>query len=320
MIATKTKPVTENSAGSSALKQKLDHLDTPIFSSELMNWRGFGISKHRLPPGKSPERRAGGHYVVVQLNNSVKMDIEMSDGQHYNGRFFKGDVSYSPPGIACRAAWEQEREVLVISLDSSFVAARAGKDWPAGSLNFAPQFRVRDPLAEGIAQALGTEVSKQSARSANDPRLLAAANTDYANSLAEVLASHIIKDFTTPGAPVDRLKTGKLAPVKLRRATEFIVENIEAGVTLAEIAESVEMSPFHFARMFKQTTGFTPLQYVMEKKIEYSKSLLRNAELPLADIAFKLGFASQSHFTLHFRKLTGTTPKHFRDASPMVLS
>lgn len=319
MIAAKTKKLAENSEGSTALKQKLDHLDTPIFSSESMNWRGFGISKHRLPPGKSPERLAGGHYVVVQLNNSVKMDIEISGGQRYNGRFFKGDVSYSPPGVWCRAAWEQEREVLVISLDPSFVAARAGKDWPAETLNFAPQFRVRDPLIEGIAQALGTEVSAEYEKSSNDRERLAAANADYANSLAEVLASHIIKDFTTL-APADNLKNGKLAPVKLRRATEFIKENIEDGLTLSEIAESVEMSPFHFARMFKQTTGFTPLQYVMEKKIEYSKTLLQNAELPLADSAFKLGFASQSHFTLHFRKLTGTTPKHFRDASPMALS
>ena len=307
MIATQTKTA-PNAAGSlSALNQKLKHIEEkPLFSSESMNWRGFGISKHRMPPGKSPERVAGGHYVVVQLNNSVKMDIEIS-GSRYRGRFLKGDVSYAPPGIWCRSEWEQEREVLIISLDSNFVESRAGRSLPAGNLKFAPQFRRRDPLIEGIANELSTEVSKVSV---NDMAL--AADIDYANSLAEVLASHIIKEFTTP-EPLDNSRHGKLAPVKLRRATEFIKGRLEEAITLTEIAGAVEMSPFHFARMFKHTTGFTPLQYVLEQKIEYSKQLLKHPEMALADIAYKLGFASQSHFTMHFRKLTGTTPKHFRD-------
>ena len=307
MLADRTKPVNEKIETISALKQKLKHLEEkPIFSSESMSWRGFGISKHRLPPGKSPERLAAGHYIVVQLNNSVKMDIEIS-GSRYKGRFLKGDVSYAPPGIWCRSTWEQEREVLIISLDSSFVEARAGQSLPAEKLKFTPQFRRRDPLIEGIANELGTEVAKESA---SDER--AFADNDYANSLAEVLASHIIKEFTLP-EPIDNLKNGKLAPVKLRRATGFINERLAEGITLTDIAEAVEMSPFHFARMFKHTTGFTPLQYVMEQKIEYSKRLLGQPEMSLADIAYKLGFASQSHFTMHFRKLTGTTPKHFRD-------
>jgi AraC family transcriptional regulator len=307
MLAIQTKSVNEKAENSSALKLKLKHLEEkPIFSSENLNWRGFGISKHRLAPGKSPERVAGGHYVVVQLNNSVKVDMEIT-GSRYQGRFLKGDVSYAPPGMWCRASWEQEREVLIISLDSNFVEARAGGNLPAENLKFAPQFRRRDPLIEGIANELSTELAKESA---NDFRALA--DNDYANSLAEVLASHIIREFTTP-EPGDQIKGGKLAPVKLRRATDYIDARLEEGITLTDIAGAVEMSPFHFARMFKHTTGFTPLQYVLDRKIEYSKQLLQHLETPLADIAFRLGFASQSHFTMHFRKLTGTTPKHFRD-------
>lgn len=312
MIATETKSPVETAETTSALKQKLRYLpEKPIFSSESMNWRGFGISKHRLPPGRTPERFAGGHYVVVQLNNSVKIDIEVS-GSRYQGRFSKGDISYSPPGIWCRSTWEQERELLIVSLDSNFVAARTGNVLPAGKLKFIPQLRMRDPLIEGIAQALSLEVSSQkSAKSSIES--LPLVRSDYANSLAEVLAAHLIKDFTLPENHSDNLKSIKLAPHKLRRATDYISENLESGITLTDIADAAEISPFHFARMFKQSTGFSPLQYVMEQKIEHSKSLLRTEEIPLADIAFKLGFASQSHFTMHFRKLTGTTPKHYRD-------
>src|SRR5262249_43338579 len=157
--------------------------------------------------------------------------------------------------VRSRSAWEQEREVLIVSLDSSFVEARASQSLQAENLKFIPQFRLRDPLIEGIVNELSAEVVKESAADFS-----LTADNDYANSLAEVLTSHIIRDFTTQ-KPVANLRNGKLAPVKLRRATEFINDHLEEGITLMNIAEAVEMSPFHFARMFKQTTGFPPLQY-----------------------------------------------------------
>lgn len=307
MIAAKAVKIAETADAFSALQKKLSHYsDKPVYTSESKKWSGFGVSKYRLAPGKTPEQFATGHCFAVELNNSVKMEIRLN-GRLHRGRFSKGDISYAPPGVWCGSSWEQEREMLLVNLAPSFVTEHSSGFLRPGSLSLVPQPRVRDPLMEGIAHALGAEaVSDDSSE-----RIPGIPATNYAEALAEILVAHLVKNYSRP-TQLEAVHQGTLSPLNLRRATEFISDSLEDGVVLADIAEAVGMSPFHFSRMFKQTTGYTPLQYVMEQKIERAKQFLRKEEPPLADIAFRLGFASQSHFTSQFRRLTGTTPKHFR--------
>jgi AraC family transcriptional regulator len=105
---------------------------------------------------------------------------------------------------------------------------------------------------------------------------------------------------------------GELPKIKLRYAIEFINDNLGRNISLAEIAANVEMSPFHFARMFKRSMGLAPHQYVLEQRIDRAKTLLSETALSLTEIAYRLGFASQSHFTAVFRRLTSTTPEAYR--------
>ena len=106
-----------------------------------------------------------------------------------------------------------------------------------------------------------------------------------------------------------------VAPRKLRRAVDFINENLdkEQTVALSAVAQEVQMSYFHFSRVFKQSTGVSPNAYMTEQRIDRDKKLLTETDLPIAEIALRTGFASQSHFTTTFRKLVWTTPKAFRE-------
>jgi AraC family transcriptional regulator len=72
------------------------------------------------------------------------------------------------------------------------------------------------------------------------------------------------------------------------------------------------MSPFHFARCFKQTTGMTPHQFVTRERILRARKLLTSTEQPIGEIALSLGFASQSHFADVYRRITGSTPRRDR--------
>jgi AraC family transcriptional regulator len=134
----------------------------------------------------------------------------------------------------------------------------------------------------------------------------------YAESLANVLAVHLLRNYTQHG---DRLPTalGGLTGRKLNLATEFIRENIERDLGITEIASAVDLSPFHFARSFKQATGVSPHQYLIKSRIEQAKSLLAKSELPIVEVGFRVGFKNQSHFTTLFRKLTSLTPKAYRE-------
>jgi AraC family transcriptional regulator len=86
---------------------------------------------------------------------------------------------------------------------------------------------------------------------------------------------------------------------RIRRAQEFIRENLADGISLKEIAEAAgDVSPYHFARLFKQATGFSPYQFLLECRVLTAQQLLRaKRELSLGEIAFRCGFADQSSFT-----------------------
>jgi AraC family transcriptional regulator len=79
-------------------------------------------------------------------------------------------------------------------------------------------------------------------------------------------------------------------------------------------AEVAHLSPYHFARQFKAATGLAPHQFVITRRIEQAQHLLRtNGRLGLAEVAFRSGFANQSHFSLHFKRIAGVTPRRFRE-------
>ncbi|GAC1627214.1 MAG: hypothetical protein NVS9B10_15940 [Nevskia sp.] len=97
----------------------------------------------------------------------------------------------------------------------------------------------------------------------------------------------------------------------LYRALIFMESNLGQKIRLEDIAMAACVSQFHFARQFRVCTGYSPMEYLFRIRIERSKRLLAESELPLGAIALELGFCDQSHFTRHFRRLVGSTPKRY---------
>lgn len=85
-----------------------------------------------------------------------------------------------------------------------------------------------------------------------------------------------------------------------------------AGPTLEQMAAVARLSPYHFARQFKAATGLPPHQYLIARRLERGKRLLREGKFPLVQVATRAGFSSHVQFTVHFKRLVGVTPKRFR--------
>jgi AraC family transcriptional regulator len=105
---------------------------------------------------------------------------------------------------------------------------------------------------------------------------------------------------------------GGLAPWQLRRAKEMLISRLDEPISLAELARACKLSPSHFARAFRQTTGQPPHRWLMEQRIEKAKQLLVDTTLSLAQIAQRCGFADQSHFTRVFAQLVQSSPGQWR--------
>jgi AraC family transcriptional regulator len=86
----------------------------------------------------------------------------------------------------------------------------------------------------------------------------------------------------------------------------------ERDLSLAELAETLNLSPTYFATAFKQAIEVSPHQYVIQQRVERAKLMLSKTDLAIADIALQVGFSSQSHLTQQLKRLTGMTPKQIR--------
>jgi AraC family transcriptional regulator len=93
---------------------------------------------------------------------------------------------------------------------------------------------------------------------------------------------------------------------------EYMQANLAEATRLEELANLADVSQFHFCRSFKQSTGLPPHRYMLQLRIEEAKRLLKKSRMAISEVANRLGFSDQSHFTMVFRKLVGTTPARWR--------
>jgi AraC-like DNA-binding protein len=106
--------------------------------------------------------------------------------------------------------------------------------------------------------------------------------------------------------------SSELPACRLRRVTQHIQENLQRELRLAELSGLVHMSPYHFARLFKRTTGVPPHRFLVRRRIDVARALLEARTVPIAEIAGLVGFRTPSHFTTTFRRVTGLTPSEYR--------
>jgi AraC-like DNA-binding protein/DNA-binding MarR family transcriptional regulator len=110
---------------------------------------------------------------------------------------------------------------------------------------------------------------------------------------------------TAPGVDA----RGGLTPWQLRRATEFMRQRMAHPITTKEIAASIELSDSYFRRAFKNATGVTPHKWLLSARINYAQKLLKEAAVPMSEIASVTGFGDQSHFSRTFQRTTGVSPR-----------
>jgi AraC family transcriptional regulator len=133
----------------------------------------------------------------------------------------------------------------------------------------------------------------------------------YIESLTNVLAVHLLRQYSAI-KPRLAIYEGGLPERQLVVVLEYINEYLEQDIKLADLAQLLGISQFHFSYLFKRSLGKSPYQYLLQQRIERSKQLLKQTDKSIMDIAFLCGFNSHSHLSKQFRQLTGITPKAYR--------
>ena len=133
----------------------------------------------------------------------------------------------------------------------------------------------------------------------------------FLDSIEQAIAAALVDAFEGRNRSVPQLRGG-LGPARLRTIKELVHAKVEDELTLIEMAQSVELSPAHFSRMFRKSTGETPHQFVLRNRIERAKEMLRAPAARVLDVAVACGFKTQQHFARVFRHVCGTSPRQYR--------
>lgn len=132
------------------------------------------------------------------------------------------------------------------------------------------------------------------------------------SSLAHEILSHAILGQVGQREGL-RLKGG-LAAHQRRQLADYIDCHLEQSIGLGELAGLCNLSEYHFARMFRESFGLPPHQYLLARRLAKARQLLSGSDLALGEVALMCGFASASHFSNRFRQAVGATPGAYRVA------
>lgn len=233
-----------------------------------------------------------GGYTCVRAINSDKL-------QHYQVE--KDDLMWLPMGTQYYSISQNAKSAIYVNMDAG-IRERF--------LHLMPNVSNLDQPATPIRNIEGQEMFSALLSDFLDTGGIG--GRLRADALINLICVEVYTHFA-PGTP--RAERGALPAAALTRVKSYIEENLETDVRLDMLADVAELSEFHFSRMFRTAMGVSPHQYVIKRRLERARALLSDTDESIAQIAYQVGFSSQSHLTATFKKATGITPGKFRRIS-----
>lgn len=278
-----------------------------VASSQERGWSGVAAELRCHPPGELPAIVPTQMEITIATRRSPGAYVSRKGaGQRQRTAVEAGTVWFCPVGVA-------EDDIVISGAlhDILHVYLPVERFAHMADLYGDPRIRadavryladVDDDLVRQLGLAIGRELQ---AETSAGRMLVEAASLSLVARVAQMYG------HDRP----ERAEAGEAASTcqaRIRRVTDFIRDNLDRDLTVAELAEVACLSPFHFSRMFKAVTGSTPHSFVSAARLEEARRLLSRTAAPLGEIAHRSGFSGQSAFNIAFKRATGCTPGDYR--------
>ena len=244
--------------------------------------------------------------IAITLSEFTGASVQFEGGPVQKIEPAAGRLSFRPAGVGIRTviSTPAPRHIYatVHQHPETYRDLACEVSYPANFGDLPPSLAFVDPQAVALVEAI---VKETAGASAFDNLLVDALNT--------ALAVHIARHFH--GSALRLLPSGRLVPERLKRVLDYIEAHLSDPLSLNDLAAVACLSPFHFARCFKRSMGVGPHRYVMRRRIEHARRLVLHSTMPLIDVAFAVGFDSQSSFTGCFSREVGISPGRLRRES-----
>jgi AraC family transcriptional regulator len=275
--------------------------DATLLGSSGENWRGLVAEHHAYASLDTPEFSVSEHTIVIQRSGVATIELAVC-GNRRSRAALPGDITLLPAGVP-RLVRHGVREITCITLTSELLSCATEAD-----ASTTPELEVRQGLRDPNVLALAAALEAEAQAGYPSGHV-------YGEALGLALAAHLLGRYAARGFPRRASRPrGGMSPCSLRRVIEYIDAHLADELRLVDLARVAELSPHRFAHNFKRATGVAPYQFVIRRRIERAKPLLRDTRMTIADVTFSLGFGNPSRFTYLFRRETGTTPSRYRSA------
>lgn len=263
-------------------------------------WPGIRVMRSH------PEREAIARWPalihpVVHLQLGGPVRVTQRRDRQFSAYERRGDLVIFPAGVDLEVEVSGYSTGVLVGLDALTMTSKLDDDLRGdpSRIEIAGLFNGRDPHLARLMLAFLAE----SDRGGPGGEL-------FAQTLAVALSAHVLRRYSSARVAPGRDGYG-LDPAALRRVIAHIEDGLANRLDLAELAAVAGLSPWHFARRFRLATGTSPHRYVIHRRVERARALLRGGDQTLADIAAAVGFADQGHLGRHFSRLVGVTPAAF---------
>lgn len=245
---------------------------------------------------------APGHMALVMFTAQPGRQIALNSDRKVVGLAPVGSLEIVPAQCELFARWAAEKENLLVALDSARLHRLAGMEFENTTFELhPPKLGFVDDRAHTLARWMREEVENREL-----------GNEECLDALITVFATYLLRSHSSIKSREPRLFSGGLPPNTWRRVNDFIQSHLAEALSLERLAAIAQLSPSHFARAFKQTTGQSPHQYVISSRLTHARNLIINTDTPLNEIAAAAGFSGNSHMTALMRRNWTTTPTELR--------
>src|SRR5579862_6404497 len=277
-----------------------------IAHSQDAGWRSLHAAILEEAPFHAIERPIRHPSLIYHLSRPTEVTRKIEGTTRETALIGPRRICLTPGEASTQWRHAGHPEILQVYLRQSVYEAAVAEIYGCDSsgAELVPRFAILDPLLEQLAIAITTAL-----------RDGAAEDGLYIDTIAQMMAVHLARMHSTRSRPVRMPVTKAMSGWRMRRLIDFIEAHLDGDLSLEAMASEVEISPLYLARAFKAAVGQSPHQYVLARRIERAKELLRNSDTPIVDVALASGFSSQSHLSNWFLRHVGVSPASYRRQS-----
>jgi AraC family transcriptional regulator len=280
-------------------------------SSHRLRWKGFVLEEHEAPPQELPETKIDCTLLKMWVgSNTACGEILGPKGSYRNYANRPGTMTLYSPGAVPPVRVSTTTHLLLCAFENSFLQQIA-EELKAECRGNRCSFEAA--IAGDQPQFYDAPVSRMLNLLRDEATTGGLCGPLYAEHLAHALALRLLT-ITHNGKSLYHPPIANLSSSSLRRTIERIEANPAAQFDLSGLAAENGYSKAHFLRIFRAATGLAPHQYIVRRRLERAKQLMRKRSLTLLDIALESGFASDAHLSKSFRQHFGVNPSEFRRA------